>query len=88
MRRIDRALNVRGCPKCCFQHFSISSPQTSSCATKPHILRYRRIGYNLNVIRQSACLIFNPITVDNYDSSSLTNEKDHHYFLNSADVCW
>ena len=22
------------------------------------------------------------------DSSSLTNEKDHHYFLNSADVCW
>ena len=23
-----------------------------------------------------------------YDSSSLTNEKDHHYFLNSADVCW
>ena len=18
----------------------------------------------------------------------LTNEKDHHYFLNSADVCW
>ena len=23
-----------------------------------------------------------------YDSSSLTYEKDHHYFLNSADVCW
>ena len=23
-----------------------------------------------------------------FDSSSLTNEKDHHYFLNSADVCW
>ena len=22
------------------------------------------------------------------DSSSLTNEKDHRYFLNSADVCW
>ena len=30
------------------------------------ITRYRRIGYNLNVIRQSACLVFNPITVDNY----------------------
>ena len=28
--------------------------------------RYRRIGYNLNVMRQSACLVFNPITVDNY----------------------
>ena len=28
--------------------------------------RYRRIGYNLNVMRQSACLVFNPIAVDNY----------------------
>ena len=24
------------------------------------------IGYNLNVMRQSACLFFNPIMVDNY----------------------
>ena len=30
------------------------------------ITRYRRICYNLNVMRQSACLVFNPITVDNY----------------------
>ena len=30
------------------------------------ISRYRRIGYNLNVMRQSACLVFNPIMVDNY----------------------
>ena len=30
------------------------------------ITRYKRIGYNLNVMRQSACLVFNPITVDNY----------------------
>ena len=28
--------------------------------------RYRRIGYNLNVMRQSAYLVFNPIMVDNY----------------------
>ena len=27
-------------------------------------------------------------TIIQIDSSSLTNEKDHHYFLNSADVCW
>ena len=33
---------------------------------KKIITRYRRIGYNLNVMRQSACLVFNPITVDNY----------------------
>ena len=30
------------------------------------ITRYRHIGYNLNVMRQSACLVFNPIMVDNY----------------------
>ena len=27
---------------------------------------YRRIGYNLNVMWQSACLVFNPVMVDNY----------------------
>ena len=30
------------------------------------ITRYRRIGYNLNVMRQSVCLVFNPLMVDNY----------------------
>ena len=30
------------------------------------ILHYRRTGYNLNVMRQSVCLVFNPIMVDNY----------------------
>ena len=30
------------------------------------ITRYRRIGYNLNIMRQSACLDFNPIVVDYY----------------------
>ena len=28
------------------------------------IKRPKRIGYNLNVMRQSACLVINPITVD------------------------
>ena len=30
------------------------------------ITRYRRIRYNLNVMRQSTCLVFNPIMLDNY----------------------
>ena len=30
------------------------------------ITRYRRKGYHLNVMRQSACLVFDPIMVDNY----------------------
>ena len=29
------------------------------------VKRYRRIGYNLNAVRQTACLVFNPIMVDN-----------------------
>ena len=31
-----------------------------------NIVRYKRIGYNLNVMRQSACLVINPIKVDGY----------------------
>ena len=30
------------------------------------IMRYKRIGYNINVMRQSACLVINPITADGY----------------------
>ena len=30
------------------------------------IIRIKRIGYDLNVRRQSACLVINPITVNNF----------------------
>ena len=30
------------------------------------IMRYKRIGYNLNVMRHSACLVIYQITVDGY----------------------
>ena len=32
------------------------------------ILRYKKIGYNINVIRQTACMVVNPITVNNFAS--------------------
>ena len=32
------------------------------------IVRYKRIGCNINIMRQSACLVFNPITVNNLAS--------------------
>ena len=32
------------------------------------ILRHTRFDFNLNVMRQSACLVVNPITVDNFAS--------------------
>ena len=30
------------------------------------IIRYKRIGYNMNVMRQTACLMANPITINNF----------------------
>ena len=33
---------------------------------RKNIMRYKRIGYNLNVMRQSACLVINTIMVDGY----------------------
>ena len=30
------------------------------------IIRHKRIGYDLNVMRPSACLVNNPITVDDF----------------------
>ena len=31
-------------------------------------MRYKRLGYNINVIRQSACLVINAVTVDSFAS--------------------
>ena len=30
------------------------------------VIRYKRIGHNINVMRQSACFVFNEIMVDNF----------------------
>ena len=35
---------------------------------KKIIVRNKRIGYNINIMRQSACLVFKPITVNNFAS--------------------
>ena len=35
-------------------------------SSEKKITRYRHISYNVNVMQQSACLVFNPIMVDNY----------------------
>ena len=32
------------------------------------IVRYKRIGYKINIMRQSACLVFNPAMVNNFAS--------------------
>ena len=33
---------------------------------KKIIKRYKRLGYNMDIMRQSACLFVKPITVDSY----------------------
>ena len=30
------------------------------------IAHYKKIGYNINVLQQTACLVVNPIMVDNF----------------------
>ena len=32
------------------------------------IICYKRIGYNINIMRQAACLVLNPVTVNNFAS--------------------
>ena len=31
-----------------------------------NIIHYKRTGYNIHVMRQSACLVVNPVTVNNF----------------------
>ena len=33
---------------------------------KRKIVRYKKIGYNIVVLRQTACLVLNPIKVNNF----------------------
>ena len=35
---------------------------------RKNIMRYKRIGFNLDVMQQSACLVTNPINVDGYSA--------------------
>ena len=42
------------------------------------IIRYKRIGYNMNVTRQTACLVVNPIAHNNFASSSLKAQFFHY----------
>ena len=47
------------------------------------ITRYRCIGYNWNVMRQSACLVFNPVMVNTYMYAAFFNCTPEGRALNS-----
>ena len=42
------------------------------------IMRYKRIGYNLNVMRQSACLVIYQIKIDGYAALFNCTQVDRH----------
>ena len=44
---------------------------------KTIIVRYKKIGYNIDVLRQKACLVVNPIKVNSFA-----------YLFNSTTVRW
>ena len=44
----------------------IVSPTHFSDHFRKIIIRYKRIGYSMNVIRQTACLVVDPVTVNNF----------------------
>ena len=48
---------------------SIGNPNFSDLFRRI-VKRFRRTGYNLDIIRQTACLVFNPIMVDDYAALS------------------
>ena len=43
-----------------------SEIQTSLIIFKRIVNRFRRTGYTLDIMRQTACLVFNPIMVEGY----------------------
>ena len=45
---------------------NLQEGMTSLFNSEKIVTRYRRIGYNFKVMRQSTCLVFNPIMVDDY----------------------
>ena len=47
------------------------------------IIRHKRNGYDLNVMQQSACLVINPIKVDNFaDLFNCTPvDRAHHSMM-------
>ena len=70
-------------------------PDLSNECAIPNILNALRFRLHFHCIFLFPCIskqAFNKCPFSTHemcsDSSSLTNEKDHHYFLNSADVCW
>ena len=47
-------------------HYRETAFQMASAQFIKIISHYKKIGYNINVLQQTACLVVNPITVGNF----------------------
>ena len=61
----NSSLRLSGAPK-----RIVGNPNFSGDQFKKIIKHYKRVGYNLDVMRQSACLVVNPNNVYSYVVSS------------------
>ena len=52
------------------------------------VVRYKRTGYNINVMRQSAYLVVNPITVNNFASLFNCTPVDSVLGPTSSKLCY
>ena len=52
------------------------------------INRYKIIGYNPYIMRQTACLVVNPITVESYALYSLTLARIGYRFSHECSLCF
>ena len=51
----------------------------SNCSEQITVInRYKRIGYNLDIMRQTACLVVNPIIVDGYAKKVREKSRECH----------
>ena len=53
---------------------SVGKPNVSD-QFKKNIKRYKRVGYNVDIMLQSACLAVNQVTVDSYGFFSLIRRR-------------
>ena len=44
----------------------VQNPAHKTLHFKKIVVRYKKIGYNIDVLRQTACLVVNPIKVNNF----------------------
>ena len=66
--RTDARTDARthGCTHARTDVKTVYPPQTKFAGGIKIVKRYIRVGYNLDIMRQSACLVLNPITVYSY----------------------